>query len=105
MDLGHGKVGDERSDQHGRFTLSDERRGGSHDGFSTGDTHAPEEEDGKLANAPLEDIGVIEELDQGDEENDGGNDSNQEPCYLGRQIIFGQETHTFVGETQEAPGK
>ena len=78
MHLGHGKVGDERLDQHGGFTLTDERRRRSDDCLGTRYSHGPEEEDGEFANEPLEDAPVVQELDEGDEEDDGRDNTEHE---------------------------
>ena len=83
VEFGHGEVGDERADQHGGFALADEGGGGGDDGFGAADAEGPEEEDGEFADEPLEDAGVVEELDEGDEEDDWGDYAGEEPAEFG----------------------
>lgn len=100
MHLRHRQVRNEWPDQHGIFALSDEGRGGCHDGFGAGDAHRPEEEDRELADEPLQHAPVVEELDERNEEDDGWNDASEKP----RQIRHGgicEEYHTVVGEAEE----
>lgn len=100
MDFGASKMGDERLDQHGGFTLSDEGRCGSDDSLGTGNLHAPEEEDGELSDEPLEDAPVVEDLDNGHEKDDGGQDTSEEPVKLCNGI-GSQECNTSVGKTKK----
>ena len=74
MDFGHRAVRDEGLDQHSRFTLSDKWGGGCHHGLCARDAHGPEEEDGEFPDGPLQDTGIVEELDEGDEKDDGRDD-------------------------------
>ncbi len=60
-----------RLDQHDRLSLTDERRGGGDDGLSTGNAHAPEEQGAEFADSPLQPAVVVEQLHEGDEEDDG----------------------------------
>lgn len=96
MDLSLSQVRHERLDQHGRFTLSDERSSGGHDSFSTGDFERPVEEDGELADEPLDEAPVVKDLDDRDEEDDGRDDTSEEPRQAGN-ILVGQEDDTGVG--------
>jgi hypothetical protein len=104
VDLGHGEVSNERLDQHSGFTLTDEGRGRSDDGLGTRDAHAPEEEDGELADEPLDSAPVVEELDKGDEEDDGRNDTGQEPMQR-KNTLGRQERDTSVGEAKQITGQ
>ena len=104
MQLGHGKMGHKRPDQHGRFSLTDEGRRGSDNGLSARDAHSPEEEDSEFANEPLEDTPVVQELDEGHEEDDGRNDASEEPTQLGNTRVR-QENDTVVGEPKEQASK
>lgn len=103
MKLGLGHVRNKRSDQHGRFTLSDERRSSSDNGLGTRDTESPEDEVGKLLDEPLEEADVVEDLDQGNEEDDGGDDAEEEHGQL-RNVGVGQEGDTILGESQKVLG-
>src|SRR5450432_1072397 len=69
----------EGPNQHGRFTLTNERRSSGHHGFGTGNTHGPEEEVGELSNSPLEPAPVVQKLYKGYEEDDGWDDGDDEP--------------------------
>ena len=64
-------MGDERLDQHGRLSLTDEGRCGRNDSFGARDAHGPEEEDGEFADEPLQNSPVVEQLHEGNEEDDG----------------------------------
>lgn len=101
MDFGLGQVRDERTDQHGRLALTNEGGGSSDDGFGTGDAESPEEEDGELANEPLDESQVVAELDKGDEEDDGRNDTGEEPGKVGNRVIS-QENDTGIRETEQS---
>lgn len=69
----------EWTDQHGRFSLTDEGSSSCYDGFGTGDTERPEEELGEFDDEPLENTAVIQKLDECDEEDDGWNNTSKEP--------------------------
>ena len=97
-------MGYEGPNQHGRFSLADERRGRSDDGLGTGDAHGPEEEYGEFSNEPLEDTPVVQELDERDEEDDGWDDTSEEPTLLGNSLVC-QESYTIVRETEEQAGE
>lgn len=103
VQFGHGEMSDEGLDQHRGFTLSDEGRGGRDDRFGAGDAHGPEEEDGGFSDHPLDCAPVVEELHQGDEEDDGGKDGEEEPADL-RHTFFCQESDTFVCESKQTTG-
>lgn len=103
VQLGLGHVRNEGADQHGRFTLTNEGRSSSDDGLGTGDTKSPEDKGGHLADEPLQEANVVEDLDNGDEEDDGGNDTPEEHGQL-RCLLVGQEGHTITGKTQEVAG-
>lgn len=118
VEFGHGEVWYERADEHGGFALADEGGGGGYDGFGAGDAHAPEEEDGEFPDKPLQDVAVVEELDNGDEEDDGGNHANEEPvagldldgllvdCNVHVvELFLGQEDHALLGEAEELTGQ
>jgi hypothetical protein len=98
------KVWHERTDQHGRFTLANKGRGSRDDGLGTGHTHGPEEEDGELANEPLEHAPVVEQLHERNEEDDWRDDTNQEPADAWN-IWISQEDDTLVGEAEEFSGE
>lgn len=104
MDFRHGEVRDERLDQHGGFTLTDEGGRSGDNGFSTGDAHAPEEESGKFADKPLDDTDVVEQLDERNEEDNGWNDADQEPGQSSCCVVR-QESDTLLSETQQVSGK
>ena len=80
VEFGRREMGDEGADEHGAFALADEGGGGCDDGFGPGDAHGPEEEDGELADEPLEKADIVQELDEGDEEDDSGDDDDEEPA-------------------------
>lgn len=103
MELGLGHVRNKRSDQHGRFTLSDKRRGSSDDGLGTRHTERPEDKGRKLLDEPLEEANVVQDLDQGDEEDDGRDDTEEEHGQL-RNVGVGQEGDTILGKAQEILG-
>lgn len=103
VDLGLGHVRDEGPDQHGRFTLADERGGSSDDSFGTRDSKSPEDEHGKLDNEPLQEVKVVQDLDDGDEEDDGRDDTEEEHALVGGFCV-GQEGNTVFGEAQEVGG-
>lgn len=96
-------MGDEGTDEHGRLSLSDERRGSSYNGLGTGDAHEPEEECGGLDDEPLQDIEVVQELDQGNEEDDGWDNGDKEPA-RGWDGTGGQKDDSVICETEEVPG-
>lgn len=100
VDLGLGEMRDERSDQHGRLALADEGRGGGDDSLGTGYAEGPEEEDGELADEPLDEADVVAERHESDEEDDGRNNAGEEPGKVGDGVVR-QEHHTLVGEPQE----
>lgn len=104
MKLGHCQVSHEGPDQHGRFTLTDERRCRSDNGLGTRDTHSPEEEYGEFANEPLENAPVVQELDERDEKDDRRDDTCEEPSELGN--AFGcEENDTVVGKAEKKTSK
>lgn len=70
---------DERADQDGALALADEGGGGGDDGLGAGDVHGVEEEVGEFGDEELEGAEVVEQLDEGDEEDDGGDDVEEEP--------------------------
>lgn len=82
MQFGLRKMWNERPDQHGRLALPDERRSSGDDSFSARYSHAPEEKDCELADEPLEDTPVIQELYERDEEYDGRDDTSEEPWQI-----------------------
>ena len=86
------------------FTLANERGSGCDNGLGTGHTHRPEEKNGKLANEPLENAIVIQQLHERDEEDDGGDDAGQEPAQLVHAGV-GQELDTVAGETEKLAGE
>ena len=98
--FGHGKVGNEGLDQHGGFTLTDKRRRGSDNGLGTWHSHGPEEEDSEFTDEPLKDTPVVQELDERDEEDNGG-DNTEHEVGVGRNIGGCQEGNTILGETQK----
>lgn len=100
MQLGGCKVGNEWSDKHSRFSLADEGRGCCYDCFSPRDTHRVEEERGEFLDGPLEDAPVEEELDDGDEEDDGRNDIDEEVAEL-ENVFVAEEDRAFRGESEE----
>jgi len=100
VNFGLGQVGHERLDQHGALSLSDERSRGSDNGLGAGNAHAPEEEDGELADEPLDDAPVVQHLHEGDEEDDGGDNTGEEPREL-RNGLVGQEDDTIAGESKQ----
>lgn len=105
VDFGHGQVRNERLDQHGGFSLSDEGRRGGDDGLGAGNAHAPKEEHGEFADGPLENTGVVEKLDKRHEEDDGRDDSHQEPAVTRRESVLHQEVNTLSGEFQQLSGQ
>lgn len=104
MDLGIGQVGDERLDEHDRLSLSDERRGGSDDSLSSRNAHAPEEDDGKLSDEELQPSVVVEELDEGDEEDNRWKDSDDPPAER-KGVSVQQELSSGSSEVQEGRGE
>jgi hypothetical protein len=104
VDFGQGQVRDERSNQHGGFTLSDEGRSSSHHGLGAGHAQTPEEEDGEFADEPLEDAIVVQNLDKRNEEDDRRDDTSQEPVQID-DTVGRQERSTLVGETEQCAGQ
>lgn len=58
-------------DEHCGFALSDKRRRSCDNGLRAGYSHAPEEERSEFYNEPLDDVEVIQQLDKGDEKDNG----------------------------------
>lgn len=104
VELGHGQVGNERLDQHGRFTLTDKRRSGSDNSLGTGDLHRPEEEDSELADEPLDKSPVVHELDDRHEEDNRRDNAEEEEGVLG-DIRGGKEGDTLFGKSKELTSK
>lgn len=100
MDLGLGEMGNERSDQHGRLSLADERRSGSDDSLSTRDAHGPEKEHRELSDEPLQDAPVVQKLYKGHEEDDGRENAEEEEGLVGN-LGGRQEFGTLPGEAQK----
>jgi hypothetical protein len=75
--------------------LADKGGRGCDDGFGAGDAHGPEEEEGEFFDGPLQRAPVVEELDEGDEEDYGGNDVDDEPLEL--EGVWGKEEFSTVG--------
>ena len=100
MDLGLGHVRYERPDEHGGFTLTDKGRSGCHDGFGTGNVERPEHERSKLADEPLDETDIVQDLHDRDEEDDGGDDTEKEHGERG-DVGVGQECHTVFGKAQK----
>ncbi|TKW55004.1 hypothetical protein CTA1_13402 [Colletotrichum tanaceti] len=103
VDLGQREVGHEGLDQHGRLALADEGGGGGHDGLGARDAEGPEEEDGELLDEPLQEAAVVEQLDEGDEEDDGRDDGDEEPG-AGGHLVVRQEREALPGEAQQGAG-
>ena len=101
VNLGLGQVRHERLDQHGTLSLTDERSRSSDNCLSTGNAHAPEEENGELSDEPLNDAPVVQHLHEGDEEDDGRNDTSDEPRQ-GRDGLVGQEDDTIASKSKQA---
>lgn len=100
MQFGLSQVGDEGSDQHGRLSLTDERRCSSDNGLSTGDAHRPEEEDCEFADKPLDDAPVEQELHECNEEDDGREDTEEEELLVGN-LVGSQERNTISRKAQK----
>jgi hypothetical protein len=100
VDLGLGQVRHEGSNQHGRLSLADKGSRSGHNGFGTRDAQGPVEEVGKLDDEPLQNARVVEQRDEGDEEDDGRDDAGEEPGHRGDGIVK-QESHTLVGESEQ----
>ena len=100
VDFGIGQVWNERLDKHDRLSLSDERRGSSDDGLSSGNAHGPEEDDGELSNEKLEPSVVVEELDEGDEEDNRWEDIENPPVES-KGLSVQQELSSGSSEMQE----
>lgn len=103
VDLGEGQVRHERADQHGALALADEGGGGGDDGLGARDAQGPEEEGGELADEPLDQADVVQQLDEGDEEDDGRHDARQEPRQR-RDGVVGQELDAVGREAQQRAG-
>ena len=100
VNLGLGQVWHERLNQHSTFSLSDERSCSSDNCLSARDAHAPEEEDRELANEPLDDAPIVQHLHEGDEEDDSGDYTGEEPSELGNARV-GQEGDTIAGVSKQ----
>jgi hypothetical protein len=83
--------------------LADERGGSGDDGFGAGDAHGPEEEKGEFADGPLEPAPVVQELDEGDEEDDGWDDVDDEPLQL-EGVRAKEESRPVGGVPEKACG-
>lgn len=101
--LGVGHVGDKGTDQHGRFSLSNEGGSSSDDGLGTGGVESPEDEDGYLLDEPLDESNIVQDLDERNEEDDGRNDAKEEPGELS-DVFSGQESHTILGKAKQVTG-
>lgn len=101
MQLAHGQMWHEWLDQHGRFSLSNERRSGSDNGLGSGDSHGPEEEDGELADEPLDQTDVVEQLYQRHEEDDGWEHCHQEPGSGFNPVCRSQECQTVTSKPEQ----
>lgn len=84
--------------------MPDKRGGGGDDGFGAGDVHGVEEEVGEFGDEELEGPKVVEQLDEGDEEDDGGDDVEEEPAEA-EGVGVGEEGGTFAGEAEEGFGE
>ena len=103
MEFGLGHVRHERSDQHSRFTLTDEGGCSSHDGLRTGDTEGPEKEGRELHDEPLEETDVVEELDKGHEEDDGWDNTGDEPVKV-EDGFCGEESSADTCKSEKVGG-
>lgn len=101
--LGVGHVRDERTDQHSRLALADEGGGGGDDGLGTRGIEGPEDKRGHLLDKPLDEANVIQDLHEGDEEDDGGDDAKEEPRKRGH-LSGCQKGHTLVSEAEQVAG-
>lgn len=101
--LGLGQVRDERPHQHGGFTLANEGGGSRDDGLGTRHAQSPEEEVGELDDEPLQNARVVQERDQRDEEDDGRDDTSEEPWKVGNGIV-GQEGNTLRCKAEQSSG-
>ncbi|KAJ8113160.1 hypothetical protein OPT61_g4655 [Boeremia exigua] len=104
VELGHRQMGNERLDQHSRFTLTDERRSRSDDGLSTRNLHGPEEEDGKLADEPLNQTPVVHQLDDRNEEDDRRDDTEEEEGLISN-VRSSEESDTLPGKSKKQASK
>lgn len=100
MKLGLCHVRNKRSDKHGRFTLADEGGSSSDDGFGTRNSKTPEYKGGELDDEPLDETDKVQDLDEGDEEDDGGDDAEEEVCGSS-DIRIGEESNTRSGKTEK----
>lgn len=101
--LGVGHVGDKGTDQHSRFSLSNEGGSSSDDGLGARGVESPEDEDGHLLDEPLDESNVVQNLDERNEEDDGGDDAKEEPGELS-DVWGSQESHTILGKAKQVTG-
>ncbi|KFZ20269.1 hypothetical protein V501_00235 [Pseudogymnoascus sp. VKM F-4519 (FW-2642)] len=74
------------------------------DGLSAGDVHGVEEEVSEFRDEELEGAEVVEQLDEGDEEDDGGDDVQDEPAQ--RQCVcVGEEFSSLACEAEQGLGE
>lgn len=91
---------DKGTHQHGGFTLTDEGRSSSDDGLGARDSEGPEDKGGELADEPLQEANVVQDLDEGDEEDDGGDDAEEEHAQTSR-LRVSQEGHSILRKAQQ----
>jgi hypothetical protein len=104
MQLRISEMLDEGSDQHSTLSLTDEWRSGSDNSFRAGDAHAVEEHRGELLDEELESAPVVEELHDGDEEDDGWDDTEKEPM-PGDGFGRGEEGGAVGSKAKEGGGE
>lgn len=100
VDLGEGQVRHEGPDEHGGLALADEGSGRGDDGLGARHAQGPEEEGSELADEPLDQPDVVQQLHQRDEEDDGRHDTRQEPRQLG-DVARRQELHAVGRKAQQ----
>lgn len=100
MDLGIRHVSNERFDQYGIFTLADEWTSCRSHGLGARYTHTPPEERGELANKPLNDVVVVEQLNERDEKYNWWDHANQEPVQF-LSLRAGKESNAISGKSKE----
>lgn len=104
MNFSSGEMLDERLDEHGRLSLSNEGRSSGNNSFGAGDSHGPEEERRSFDDAPLQNTDIEENADKGDEKDDGWQNCDQEPGDVINSVLRCKEGRTLISKTKQVSG-
>lgn len=102
VNLGVGGMLEVRTDQHSRLGHSNKGGSAGSNDLDTRDFEKVDDDSAHGTNGSLDDVVVVEDLDDGSKEDDGGQDTEQEGASIGfRHVASDDESDTGRREAQE----